>query len=119
MRISAKERKENAKQWYQRFMNGYDTKNAIVIKRNDSTTNPNVNRTQFFSCNTYGTPVVIAESSVLGIEGCFIELIESIKGGIRQITWFENGFKEWLEETTGLIITYNDGFVIMIEREQK
>lgn len=118
-RTSIKDRRTNARQWYQRFVNGYDTKNAIVIKRSKSTVNPNINRTQFYSCNTYGTPIVIAESETFGIEGCFIELIEFIKGGIRQKTWFEDGFKEWLEETTGLIITYNDGLVIMLEREQE
>lgn len=94
MRISAKERKENARQWYQRFMNGYDKKIAIVVKRNDSTTNPNINTTQFFSCNSYGTPVIIAESKTEGITGCFYELLQNIRKLDSFRTYHENDFNE-------------------------
>lgn len=117
MRISARERKENARQWYQRFINGYDTKIAIVVKRNESTTNPNINRTQFFSCNNYGTPIIIAESSTDGIVGCFYELLQNIKKTDNFRSYHENDFNEWLEENYGMYITYRDGFVFMLERE--
>lgn len=117
MRISKKERKENARQWYQRFLNGYDTKIAIVVKRNESTTNPYVNRTQFFSCNTYGTPIIIAESSTDGITGCFYELLQNIKKLNDYRTYHENDFNEWLKENYGMYITYRDGLVFMLERD--
>lgn len=120
MRTNKKERRQNARQFYSVFMNGCSTKAAIVVKRNDSTSNPYVNRVQFLAVPSglaYGNPVVIAESSVLGIEGCFIELIDFIKGGIRQTTYHEDGFNEWFEEVLGCRITYKDGLVFMLERD--
>lgn len=120
MRTTKKGRKENAKQFYSTFMNGSCTKAAIVVRRYESTTNPNVNRVQFLAVTSgigYGNPVVIAESITHGVEGCFLEFIESIKGGIRQITYFDDYFNEWLEETLGCWISYKDGLVFMLERE--
>lgn len=121
MRTTKKERKNNAKQFYAAFMNGCSTKAAIVVKRYDSTTNPNVNRVQFLAVPSglaYGNPVVIAESNALGIEGCFIEFIGFIKGGIKQKTYFEDGFNEWLEENVGCRISYKDGLVFMLDRDK-
>lgn len=117
MRVSKKERKENAKSFYQQFMNGYSTKTAIVVNRQDSK-NPNIARCQFLAVPgsvASGTPVVIAES-VWGVEGCFMELLENIKL-CPQKTYYENGFDDWLKETFGFEITYKDGFVFMLERE--
>ena len=120
MRVSKKDREKNARQFYRTFIDGCSNKAAIVVQRNNSTTNPNVNRVQFMavpSSLAYAEPVVIAESSTHGIEGCFIELIGFIKGGIVQKTYYEDGFNEWLKETCGFEITYKDGFVFMLERE--
>jgi hypothetical protein len=123
MRISKKERKENAKKWYQIFMNSNCNKSAIVVKRYESTTNPNVHRVQFLAvASTLAfteEPIIIAESNVLGIEGCFMELVEFIKGGIIQKTYFEYGFNEWLMETMNFEITYKDGLVFMFEKEME
>lgn len=119
MRTTKKERKENARQFYTVFMNGCSSKAAIVVKRYDSTTNPNINKVQFLAVPSglaYGNPVVIAESNTFGIEGCFIEFIGFIKGGIRQKSYFEDGFNEWLEEELGCWISYKDGLVFMLER---
>lgn len=121
MKTIKKERKENARRFYETLMDEPWSRAAIVVKKCGSTTNPNINRTQFIAvpCGmSYGHGVVIAESSVLGIEGCFVELINFIKGGIRQKTYYEDGFDKWLEETMGFSIIYNDGLVIMLQRIQ-
>ena len=120
MRVSKKDREKNAKQFYQVFMNGCSNKAAIVVQRNDSTTSPNVNRVQFLavpSSLAYGEPVVIAESTTHGIEGCFIELLGFIKSGAQK-TYYEDGFNEWLKDTYGFEITYKDGFVFMLEKSE-
>ena len=118
MRVSKEERKNNARQFYQIFMNGYCNKAAIVVQRNESITNPNVNRVQFLavlSSLSYGKPVVIAESATCWIEGCFMELLSSIKN-VKQRMYFEDGFDNWLKDTYGFEIIYKDGFVFMLEK---
>lgn len=118
MRISKKEREQNAKQFYKELMNRGDGRAAIVVQRNGSTTNPNVNRVQFLavvSSLSYGEPVVIAESATHGVEGCFIELFGFLKGG-RQKTYYEDGFEEWVKNTYGFKIVYKDGFVFLLEK---
>lgn len=116
-RIAKQERKENAVKFWNCFQNGADQM-AVIVKRNESTTNPYVNRTQFVAvCSLYkDIPVVIAESVTHGIEGCFMELLQNIRN-IPQTTYFEDGFKDFLKKEYGLIITYNDGLVIMLERK--
>ena len=85
MRVSKKERKENAKRFYSMFMNSNCNKVAIVVQRTESRTNPNINRCQFLVVPStlafMEKPVIIVESNVLGIEGCFIELLDFIKPG--------------------------------------
>lgn len=121
MRISKKERKENAKRFYSMFINSNCNKAAIVVKRTESKTNPNINRCQFLAVAStlafMENPVIIAESNVLGIEGCFIELLDFIKPCIQRKTYYEDGFNDWLMETYGFEITYKDGFVFMLEKE--
>ena len=120
MRISKKERKENARKFYNMFMNSNCNKAAIVVQRTESKTNPNINRCQFLAVPStlafMENPVIIAESNVLGIEGCFIELLEFIKPCVQK-TYYEDGFNEWLKETYGFEITYKDGLVFMLEKE--
>lgn len=90
-----------------------------MVERNKSTTNPYIARTQFKAvCSMLkGDPVVIAESTTHGIEGCFVELLMNIKA-MPQITYFEDKFNDFLEKEFGLQITYNDGTVIMLERKE-
>lgn len=118
MRTSKKERRENAVRFYNMFMNSNCNKAAIVAKRTESKTNPNINRCQFLAVPSafMEKPVIIAESSILGIEGCFMELLKYIKP-CRQKTYYEDGFNEWMMETYGFGITYKDGFVFMLEKE--
>lgn len=120
MRISKKERKENSIRFYNMFMNSNCNKAAIVVERMESKTNPNINRCQFLAVPStlayMEKPVIIAESSTFGIEGCFIELLGFIKP-CKQKTYYEDGFNEWLMETYGFEITYKDGLVFMLEKE--
>ena len=117
MRTTKKERKENAKRFYDMFMNSSCNKAALVVVRTKSS-NPNINRCKFLvvpSTLAYmGKPVVIAES-ILGIEGCFIELLGFIKP-CAQKTYYEDGFNEWLIKNYGFEITYEDGLVFMLEK---
>lgn len=60
-------------------------------------------------------PLVIAES-VIGITGCFIELLDNIKPGVQKM-YYDDGFNDWLEKTYNFRITYKDGLVFMLERK--
>ena len=117
MRINAKERKSNARQWHSLLINSYNAKSAVVARRYESS-NPNINRIQLLACNTMGTPVVIAES-VDGLTGCFYELLQNIKKLDTIRTYHENDFNDWLSENYNMYLTYNDGMVLMFERENE
>ena len=120
MRTSKKERKENAVKFYNMFMNSNCNKAAIVVERKESKTNPNVNRCQFLAVPSTlafkEKPVIIAESNILGIGGCFMELLDFIKPCKQRKTYYEDGFNEWLKKTYGFEITYKDGLVFMLEK---
>ena len=115
--MTKKERKENALRFYNSLRNSSSKKVAIVIERKESA-NPNINRCRFYAVppTTWlgNGPILIADS-VLGIEGCFIELLGNIKS-CPQKTYWEEGFSDWLNKEYGFRITYNDGFVIMLEK---
>lgn len=118
MRVSKAERKKNARYFYSRLTSGFKDRAAIVIKCDDSTTNPNIKRTQFITNlrDRWSRPVVIAQSNIDGIVGCFNELIEFIGDGIEQEKYFhQDGFNEWLNNYFDIRIVYNDGLVIMLE----
>lgn len=115
MRVNSKERRNNARQWYSLLMNGCSSRSAVVVKRCESS-NPNINRVQLSACKAIGTPVVIAES-VDGLTGCFHELLQNIKKLDTIRTYHENDFNEWLSENYSMYLTYNDGMVLMFERE--
>jgi len=114
MRITKKERQENARQFYQSLQNNGE--GAIVIERRESSSNPYINRTHFKAvCSVLrDTPKVIAESPALGAEGCFIEMLEAIKPGPQKCL-HEIGFDAFLKAEYHLAITYDDGMVMMIE----
>ena len=114
-RTTKKERKDNARNFYQLFNNYEENRACIVVERNNN------GRVQFLTVPgalNLANPIVIAENANLGVEGCWIELIGNIKGGIQQKTYYEDGFKEWLSETLGFAITYYDGMVFIIEKCQ-
>jgi hypothetical protein len=117
MRINAKERKNNARQWYSLLTSSYNNKSAVVVKRDESS-NPNIFRVQLLACNTLGTPVVIAES-VDGISGCLYELFQNIEKTDVIRTYHENDFNDWLYDNYKLYLTYHDGLVLMFERESE
>ena len=117
MRINAKERKNNARQWYSLLTSSYNNKSAVVVKRYESS-NPNIFRVQLLACNTLGTPVVIAES-VDGIAGCLYELFQNIEKTDVIRTYHENDFNDWLYDNYKLYLTYHDGLVLMFERESE
>lgn len=117
MRTTKKERRENAIKFYTTFMNGNCNKAAIVVQRYESS-NPNISKCRFWtvpsSLGFMEGPMVIAEST-FGIEGCFIELLESIKSCVQK-TYHENGFNEWLKKEYQFEITYKDGLVFLLEK---
>ena len=58
---------------------------------------------------------MIAEGSGLGVEGCWIEFFKGILGNVPQKTYFEDGFKDWVEENAGFTISYYDGMAYIVE----
>lgn len=117
MRISKKEREENARAFYQTFMNSNCKQAAVVVHRQKSS-NPNITRCQFYavlSALAFGeTPVVIAESN-FGFYGCFNEFLSSINK-IPQKSYYDDGFNEWLEKEYHFRISYRDGLVFMFTK---
>lgn len=115
-RTTKAERKKNASMFRQYLNIGSLQKAAVIIERQVSKSNPNINRCQFITAKVNGPAreVVIAES-VDGVAGCFRELIENCCGKIEQKNYFEDGFNEWLRKTCHMDITFNDGLVMMIE----
>ena len=113
-RTTSKERAENARMFYQTLQN--NSKAAIVIERQEATSNPYVARTRFKAvCSQFkDEPKVIAESPSLGKEGCFIELLEAINPG-PQVTLFEEGFADFLKDKFNLAVTYDDGMVMILQ----
>lgn len=120
MRTSKKERKENAQKFYNMFMNSNCNQAAVVVNRTDGS-NPNICRCQFLAVPStlafMEKPVVIAES-ILGIQGCFMELLKNIYRG-PQKTYYEDNFNDWLFKTCGFRIIYKDGLVFMLEKGDK
>lgn len=114
-----KERKENARRFYNNFMNSNCRYAAIVVKRNESS-NPNINRCQFIAVPStlayMEAPVVIAES-VFGIQGCFMELLKNIKP-CPQKNYYEDGFNKWVVKEYKFRIMYKDGLVFMLEKQE-
>jgi hypothetical protein len=93
-----------------------------VEQRFESKTNPNVNRVQLIGVIgtlAYGeAPVVLAESSTEGVNGCFREFLTSIKD-CSQVEYFDDMFNDFLEEEYGFRITYRDGLIYMLEKFPK
>lgn len=116
-RTIKKERQENARKIYNALLQSYHNKIAVVVNRTDSS-NSNVSKCQFLAVNPLSEsekPIVFADSN-LGMTGCFNEFISSFYDGVQK-GYFEEGFDEWLSKTLHLRITYNDGYILMLEAE--
>lgn len=109
-RTTKNERAENARLF--NTMLCAQKSGAIVVERSDSA-NPNLVRTRFKVCVTYGTPIVIAESTQ-GIAGCWIEYFQNIRYKGRQIDYWEDGFNDWIYKEFSYKIAYKDGMVFML-----
>ena len=102
-RTTKDQRKRNALSFCANLATFSSQYEAIHVIRNDGM------RTQFVHYpSAMSIPMVIAESTGLGVEGCFIELIQFIKGGIRQVTFHEDGFYRWFADTMKLNCIYHD-----------
>lgn len=110
MRISKAEREQNARKFYNAFMNGNSKYSVVVVKRTESKTNPNICRTQFLAvCSSFKENLeVISESTIDGVRGCFIELLTFIKP-IKQVTYYDDSFHQWLKENYHFDFNYYDG----------
>lgn len=99
MRTTKKERKENAKNFYNTFMNSNYNQAAIVVERTNSS-NPNICSCRFLAvCSTLAfmeAPLIIAES-VLGISGCFVNN--------PSLSWRACTFKPLHSGNTGPVLT--------------
>ena len=114
MRTTKKERQENARKIYHALMHGSYKKIAVLVNRENSS---NIQRCQFLAVNPLSgsdKPVIFAESN-FGMSGCFIEFISSYYNEVQK-NYFEDNFDEWLSKTLHFRITYNDGYILMLER---
>ncbi len=114
-RTTKEERKENARQFYAMLQN-YKVA-AVVVERNESTTNPYVNRTKLLtSVGSAGEPMVIAESPSDGITGCFWELMQNLgREPNYDFNFFNKDSLAWLRKTMHIGIKYKDNLVILLE----
>lgn len=87
---------------------------AIVVERINSS-NPHAAHCRFVTTLDNGLQVVIAES-VIGIEGCFFELLRAVGFKGRQTFYAEDYFRDWLAKTIGWEIAFNNEHVIMLTR---
>ncbi len=114
MRTTKKEREKNAREFYQMFMNGNYCQAAIVVNRIKRST---INRCQFLTVKSslayMENPVMIAES-IMGISGCFYELLSFLKFSEQQKNYFDDDFNNWLEKNYNFKIIYKDGLVFML-----
>lgn len=117
MRTTKEERARNIRKFYNAFtLNDHNTA-VVIVKKTQSKTNPYINRTQFLAvCSNFqGNLEVIAESATEGIQGCFMELLKSIKN-IEQVSYYDKNFKTWLKKNYGFSIPYFDGVSFIFER---
>lgn len=116
-RTTKNERQENARKVHNALLQSRCNKIAVIVNRTDSS-NSNVSKCQFLAVNPLSEsdkPIVFAESN-WGMIGCFNEFVSSFYDG-EQKGYFEEGFREWLLKTLHLMITYDDGYVLMLEAE--
>lgn len=115
-RTTKKERSENANCFYRTLTEGYSDKAAIVVERSRQDTPQSTCR--FWAVATplaFGEkPRVIAESR-RGIDGCFEEMLRSIKP-VNPVSYYDDAFERWLEKEYRFWISYRDGLVFMLEK---
>lgn len=117
MRTTKAERKTNARQFYQSLQN---SNRAVVVRERIKSSNPNCNHVRFITARASvlknsGEVYVIAEGAHLGSEECFYEFFSNIKPIYPQKTYYEDGFKEWVNANYGIKITYDDGNTMIWE----
>lgn len=116
MRISKEERRKNASALYSRF-NG---RVVIVADREESKTNPNINRCKLLACcsELQSMPMVIAESTS-GKMFAFYELLQFISkekaDGAIKLLYDKAELNKYLSKNYGFYISYDDGYAIIIE----
>ena len=117
-RTSKKEREHNTLA----FWNGSWDRAVIVAERQESKTNPNIDRCSlvtacFSSCMS--SPMVVAESS-LGKMMALHEMLGFISKEKAQtvlnLIYTRNLLNNYLEDAFGIRITYDDGYSMIIER---
>ena len=124
MRITKKEREKNAINFYNNLMNGYSKNSAIYIKRESSKTNPYVNRVQLYGVVAFN-PVIIAESTTEGVRGALLEFVSfvnvnSLKSDKNVYNYMyidKEKTNTFLRHYLSTRISYDDGMVIMLERD--
>lgn len=110
LRTKKEDRKANASMFAQACKNLTCNLVAIHVRRNEG------NRCQFiYFPSAMSGGIVIAESTGLGVEGCWIELISFLRGGIVQKTFHEDGFYDWLRVAAGLDCVYHDPEVFVFK----
>ena len=137
MRTNKKERKYNAREFYDFIKSSYRYNSfAIIFDKNYSKTNPNIIRTQMIATNPSfdeKLPCVIAESN-LGYANCFYEFLENV--GIKNFSiddileilhigstiMTEHDKEVWnkreeLENQLGFEIRIIDNYVMLLERK--
>lgn len=108
-RTRKEDRKANAIMFSQTCNNFSGKFMAIHVRREK-------NRCQFvYYPSNFSGGLVIAESSGLGVGGCWIELVSFIRGGIPQITFHEEGFYEWLSTVMKMKCVYHDPAVFIFD----
>lgn len=114
MRITKKERNENARRFYRTFMDSSCNEAAIVAWRNGA-------KCQFLAVPSYlafgEAPLIIAESNS-GIDGCFKEFLDAVNHKPIIKSYFDDGFNNWLSKEYSFWIGYRDGFVFMLEKDE-
>lgn len=137
MRTNKKERKYNAREFYDFIKSSYRYNSfAIIFEKNYSKTNPNIIRTQMIATNPSfdeKLPCVIAESN-LGYSNCFYEFLKNV--GIKNFSiddileilhigstiMTEHDKEVWnkrkeLENQLGFEIRIIDNYVMLLERK--
>ena len=116
-RTTKKERENNARHFYALLQNRRVA--AVVIERNESTTNPYVKRCRLLTAvgsQNGGEPMVIAESPSDGVTGCFFELMDNLGFEVNyDFNFFNNDSLAWLRKNMHINVKYSDNLVILFE----
>ena len=119
MRITKKERNQNARRVYSSLQN--HNKAIITTVRGSSTTNSHVNRVQIIGVSDLGEQVIIGETATEGRMYAFLEFLKAIKPvtisytKINEILYDRAKLNNWLNKEYGFRITFDDQVSMMLE----